>query len=325
MDSLTINLFLEDHTADFLSPALSKWFERNGGWDVDINNDLDRFEDNYRDRPHYWTRNGGKFMQFVIDAKAFVSARNYLSTETLVVRSQLVEIADNIKLFGDSVITIIDTSSAGTNIQNFTQQQIDQLDSSLLGVEDCACVQSFSSHMDALHKATLSALDKVSTFQKKIADLKRMISNSLRPNVEGALTFNDPLLQNFFDNAHIVIDDGNKNGNPQITASSLKTMYTKIYNTISSADYIQPLSPLSYGCLRPFLELSEAIFRIQPALSKFEILWIETHSFILNSKQNVDTIQDVKMLKVFRTRMQKIMNDWSNVKTLLGAHPIPLQ
>lgn len=59
--------------------------------------------------------------------------------------------------------------------------------------------------------------------------------------------------------------------------------------------------------------------RVDPAIVKFEKLWIETSSFIQNAQRNTDQITNIKMLKVFKVTMQNIMNDWASVKVLLGS------
>lgn len=328
MDSLTVDLFLEDNSSKFLRSDWNYWnqfYPNNSPTTQEI---VDWIEEGSPSPNNYWSGDSQKLERFADDFVTYANSRNYIFTQTLNLRSNLLKIADNIHLFGNSVMTVIAGTSAGTNTQNLTQADIDALDSSLLSIEDCACVQSFSSYMDALLQTTSSALNDVSTFQNKISELKLLITNNLQPTTMGVLARFAPT-KFVLDNASSAIEVAKKNGSPAI----LEHCFTKMYEDLRNARdsfylYIESMTfdDISRSnFLAEMIDLSESISIVQPSLSKFEILWIETHSFILNSKQNAETIQDVKMLKVFRTRMQKIMNDWSNVKTLLSAQPIPLQ
>jgi hypothetical protein len=234
--------------------------------------------------------------------------------------------AENIQRFGNSVIEVIDGTSAGINTQNFTQAQIDAFDSSLLSVDDVSCVQSFSSYMDALRESISSSLNDVSTFQNKVSALKFLLANSVRPAVDGALDFSFPDTTSSINNARKMIEEAKNNGTPAEYAVSMEKSLLDSRRAQASENHAEVASPLVFGnLLIVFLEISESISRVQPALSKFETLWIETCSFIQNSKTNADTIQDIKMLKVFKTRMKRIMDDWSNVKVTLGAQPVAIQ
>ncbi|WP_339560461.1 hypothetical protein [Pseudomonas sp. EA_65y_Pfl1_P113] len=329
VDKLTIDLFLVENSSNCLKPKWNYWSvieAMNDGWEATLLDAVKWFEERWPGKSHYWSGDQKKLEQFAKDLNTYAESYDDLDVETLAVRNDLLIIAEKINLFGDSVIKVIDNTSAGTNTQNFTQAQIDALDASLLSVNDCAGVLSFSSYMDALSNATSNAVDQVSAYQKKISDLKLLLANNVRPTVDGALALCGKTVNNVLNNARTVIHDANKNGTSSSVALTLEKMYSDLQDAVDSDYYYPDPSPLSYNnVLEAFIELSESLSLVQPALSQFELLWIETHSFILNSKQNADTIQTVKMLKVFRTRMQKIMNDWSNVKTLLGAQPIPLQ
>jgi hypothetical protein len=328
MDSLTIDLFLEDNSSKFLRSGWNYWNLFHPDNSPTTQGIVNWVEMGSPSPNNYWSGDSQKLERFADDFVTYANSRNYIFTQTLNLRSNLLKIADNIHLFGNSVMTVIAGTSAGTYTQNLTQADIDALDSSLLSIEDCACVQSFSSHMDALLQTTSSALNDVSTFQNKISELKLLITNNLQPTTMGVLALFAPT-KFVLDKASSAIEVAKKNGSPAI----LEHYFTKMYEDLrkAQASFYYPHAPMeleaiSYlSFLNEMIDLSESISIVQPSLSKFEILWIETHSFILNSKQNAEAIQDVKMLKVFRTRMQKIMNDWSNVKTLLGAQSIPLQ
>jgi hypothetical protein len=156
-----------------------------------------------------------------------------------------------------------------------------------------------------------------------VSKLKFLLANNVRPNVEGALAFSYPRETSSINDARTRIEEGKKNGISIEKALFEEKMFLDLRNALAKAKHEEVSSPLIFGhLLMAFLELSESISRVQPALSKFELLWIETSSFILNSKDNVNTIKDIKMLKVFRVRMKKIMEDWNNVKTTLGAQPV---
>jgi len=325
MDSSTINLFLEEEASTCLDTKWSYWalIEDSEGWLCALLGSVSWFEECWPHLPHYWSGDSKKLEQFALDTITYSNTRKYLGAETLAVRSKLLNIAENIQLFGDSVIKAIDGTSAGTNTQNLSQAQIDDFNSSLLSIEDSGCVQSFSSHMDALRESISGALDDVSTFQSKVSKLKFLLANNVRPNVEGALAFSYPRETSSINDARTRIEEGKKNGISIEKALFEEKMFLDLRNALAKAKHEEVSSPLIFGhLLMAFLELSESISRVQPALSKFELLWIETSSFILNSKDNVNTIKDIKMLKVFRVRMKKIMEDWNNVKTTLGAQPV---
>lgn len=328
MDSSTINLFLEEEMSICLNTNLSYWriIENSRGWHNTLLGSFNSFEKCWPQLPHYWSGDHKKLEQFANDTATYSDARKYLGTETLAVRSKLLNIEENIQLFGASVIKVIDGTSASTNTQNLSQAQIDDFNSTLLSIEDAGCVQSFSSHMDALRESISSALDDVSEFQSKISELKFLLANSVRPAIDGALAFSYPFLTSVINSARTVIEEGKNNGTSIEEALYHEKNFVSTRNDLGKRNLAEVKSPLDFGdLLRVFLEISESISRVQPALSKFEILWIDTRSFILNSKDNVDTIKDIKMLKVFRVRMKKIMKDWSDVKKTLGDQPMIMQ
>ncbi|WP_339560462.1 hypothetical protein [Pseudomonas sp. EA_65y_Pfl1_P113] len=327
MDASVITLFLDESSSKCISSEnfFLDEISNSGGWKYVLLDAVDWHNKTWSNQPHYWTGHQNKREQFAENAETYSALREHLSEETFSVRGKLLHIAENLQLFGSSAIELIDSSSAGTNTQNFTQAQIDSLDSSLLSVEDCSCVQSFSSHMDALYTTTSSALEDVAIFQNKVSECKLLLANNVRPTIEAVLAFNCPTAEDFYKNTRTAIDNANLNGTSEYLALTLEGMYLDL-QTALEYQHMLPPSPLHFnGLLETFMKFSENICRVLPALSKFEVLWIETLSFIKNSKENAENIQTVKMLKVFRTRMQKIMNDWNNVKALLGAQPIPLQ
>jgi len=325
MDNSTIGLFLEDNTSQCLSNRLF-WdsIQSIDGWAATLRESINWHEECFPDIPHYWSNDSEKLEKLIQDFTIYSDTRKHLANETLNIRNMLLTMAESIQLFGNSVINVIDSTAAGTNTKNFTQAQVDQFDSSLLNIEDSARVQSFSSHMDSLRDATSSALETVSTFQSKISDLKLLLVNSLRPAVDGALFFNNPELVTFTKEVRERVDIMKINNTSQDEILRTEKLYSSSLTTLVAS--ARGPSPLAFYRLKFFfMSLSASIFRVQPALSKFEVLWIETRSFIKNSKENADTIQNVRMLKVFKTRMQKIITDWNNVKLTLGAQPTAIE
>lgn len=317
MDSATMDLFLEGEESACLFGGFGYWelVEHPENWKATLLEAVSFFEERAPFEPHYWSGDIRKLEQFADDTATYLNTGKYLSAETLAVRSNLLNIAEKIQLFGISVIRAIDGTPAGTSTQNLSQAQIDVFDSSLLSIEDIGCVQNFSSHMDALRYSISSAMDEVSTFQSKISELKVLLANSVRPTVDGALaSINHPY---YIGNAPpgIMESINEPSANPR-----------RFITLDASQRAALRFSPLLFNnIVETFEQLSQALSRLQPGLSKFEILWIETCSFIQNSKTNADTIKDIRMLKVFRVRMKKIIEDWSDVQKTLGAQPVIMQ
>lgn len=320
MDSSTIALFLESGSTRFMSSRYNHWdptayeqiFEDRLLQSIQL---YDRYPDI---PPHYWSNAEGRLKQFIKDIGTYASTREELFEETLTIRKNLLTIATNIQLFGNSVITVIDSTAADTQTQNLTQTQIAEFDSSLLSPQDTGCVQSISSYIGALRDTTSSALENVSNFQKKVSDLKVHLANNVRPVTDGVLTFHYPdsgprLISCLEEIAKNPTDEG------------LQEKYLTERSFIVGPLATPQISPLTQFLLLTLIDLSESVTSVQPALSKFELLWIDTCSFIKNSKDNADTINNVKMLKVFKARMQKIVKDWNSVKSNLGDQPVALE
>ncbi|WP_339517899.1 hypothetical protein [Pseudomonas proteolytica] len=320
MDRLTIDLFFEDGTSSCLSPRWRHWnrIMQKRSFHSILFSDIANYERYNPNTPHYWSNDRDRLEQFARNVEFYIVTRKELSQETLSTRKNLLFIANNIQLFGDSVIKVIDSTEAGMNMQSFTQAQIAELNSSILSIQDASQVQNLSNYIQALQDTTSSALEDVSKFQKKVSDLKVLLANDVRPVINAALATS---LHGLAPNLTNLMDAIVKN--PKDT--ELKSHYSNLRFIIGKFGVSAHSSPIAGHILEMFLDLSESLSVVQPALSKFEVLWIDTCSLIRNSKENADTINNVKMLKVFRTRMQKIMNDWNGVKSNLGDQPVALE
>ena len=331
MDRFTIKLFLEDKASDCIDMTLPHWRNMRPGtrdWENALIGNVRMFEEHWPDKEHYWQGSPEKLRQFAHDSLEYSQICQNLSTQTSSIRNNLLNMSEKIQLFGSSVISVINSSSAGTDTGNLNQDQIDQFDSSLLSVEDIRCVQSFESYMEALKESITNSLVEVSSYQNKVSELKALVVNKIRPTVDGALAFSYPFITALINECRTGIDAAKKDGNTAAQTSLEENEHACLVARRASAysSTEERHSSLCYDfLLTAFIELSDSISRVQPALSKFEMLWIDTVSFIQNAKTNADTIQTIKMLKVFKTRMQKIINDWNSVKALLGDQPVAIQ
>ena len=329
MDISTLGLFFENNSYCALSSRWSYWgdIQASSAREKTAQNNCQWIESLYPSPNNYWSGDLKKQEQYAADLSDYSHTRDELSIETIDIRNKLLNIADNIELFGKSVVDMIAGASANTNTQNLTQTQIDAISTTLLSIEDCARVQSFSTIMDALRQTTSAAQDDVTTFHNKISKLKNLLANNVQPTVEGILQRGIKEQKNQLDNARTAIEEAKKHGTTVNTERYLHDAYEKVRKSLQ---FIQNNSlnletTIYVIFLRNHVDLAESIALVQPKLSTFEVIWIETCSFILNSKQNADGIKDVKSLRVFKTRMEKIMKDWSDVKMLLGTQPVLLQ
>lgn len=329
MDISTLGLFFENNSYCALSSRWSYWgdIQASSAREKTAQKTRKWIEFTYPSPDNYWSGDLKKQEQYAADLSDYSHTREELAIETIDIRNKLLNIADNIELFGKSVVDMIAGASANTNTQNLTQTQLDAISTTLLSIEDCARVQSFATIMDALRQTTSAAQDDVTIFQKKVSNFKFLLANSVQPTVEGILEKLFKSENNELDNARIAIEEAKKHGTTVNTEHYLHTAYEnlrELLHTFIEFSANTETTLYSYFLLK-HVDLAESIALVQPALSKFEVLWIETRSFILNSKQNADDIKDVKSLRVFKTRMEKIMKDWSDVKMLLGTQPVLLQ
>lgn len=326
MDAATVTLFFRD-------PKLTAFNRNQPDFLVHYNEQIEfayikdpyiAFEENYGDVPHYWKGKGAELDRFIKNAIRFHRDGDAIAERSLLVRSEIIDIANNVQRFGESVISIINNTSAETKrVDHLSQFEIDQFDASLLSVEDICQRNSLSSHMEALQTTTSTAFNRVSAFQNTVSEFKHFVVNDLRPYVEGPINQAFPKTAPLLEAVREEIRQATKEENTEklIEAESReKLLLEQREEEASPRNHTRIMSPLiSLVVCGWYLGLSESVARADPAIVKFEKLWIETSSFIQNAQRNTDQITNIKMLKVFKVTMQNIMNDWASVKVLLGS------
>ncbi|WP_350650250.1 hypothetical protein, partial [Pseudomonas sp. HY13-MNA-CIBAN-0226] len=79
--------------------------------------------------PHYWKGKGAELDRFIKNAIRFHRDGDAIAERSLLVRSEIIDIANNVQRFGESVISIINNTSAETKrVDHLSQFEIDQFD-----------------------------------------------------------------------------------------------------------------------------------------------------------------------------------------------------